>query len=58
MDYFNREEKGLLRIWVGEVVDRGASICGGGVAVLQADYARCARLDARPHEKTFQAWAE
>jgi hypothetical protein len=58
MDDFNWEEKGLPRIWAGEVVDEGAVICGGGVAVLQADYARCARLDARPHEKTFQAWAK
>ena len=27
-------------------------------SVLQATYARCARLDARHHEKTFQTWPE
>ena len=26
-------------------------------AVLQATYARTARMDARPHEKTFETWA-
>src|ERR1019366_5029943 len=34
------------------------SICGGLVTVLQATYAQCARMDARPHEKTFQTWTE
>src|SRR5208283_3121439 len=28
------------------------------LSVLQATYARRARLDARDHEKTFQAWPE
>jgi len=26
--------------------------------VLQADYARTARMDARPNEKTYQTWTQ
>jgi len=39
-------------------VARGAEICDGHRTVLQATYAQYARLDARPHEKTFQTWTE
>jgi hypothetical protein len=44
--------------WNSNSIAKGAAICGAHRAVLQATYAQYARLDARPHEKTFPTWSE
>jgi hypothetical protein len=39
-------------------IAEGAAICDSPSTLLQPTYAQYARLDARPHEKTFQTWPE
>src|ERR1035438_5435060 len=41
-----------------KVSRRMRDICDSPRALLQTTYARSARMDKRPHEKTFQTWAE